>query len=131
MGTRSIGHDAHDHQALDRRIFGEIRDRSVVRESMSAIKRYRVFILVSNSERQTTSVLPLRPRNHAHRIKSFFIRTIGRLQTLVPIHRLIDLQARNEEMRARGYSDGDLVPLDWWQKTFGYIATFGMQRLEA
>ncbi len=47
-----------------------------------------------------------------------------------PIHRLVDLQARNEEMRSRGYPSADLVPLSLAQRTFGYVATFGMGRLE-
>ena len=48
-----------------------------------------------------------------------------------PVHRLIDLDARNEEMRSRGYSAEDLVPLSWMQITFGYVFTFGMERQEA
>lgn len=47
-----------------------------------------------------------------------------------PIRRLVDLQARNEEMRSRGYPSDDMVPLSRWQRTFGYVFTFGMPRLE-
>jgi hypothetical protein len=47
-----------------------------------------------------------------------------------PCKRLIDLQARNEECRARGYPPEDIVPLSGWQRVFGYFATFGMRRLE-
>lgn len=44
--------------------------------------------------------------------------------------RLVDLQAENEESRARGVSPEELVPLSQAQRWFGYIATFGMNRLE-
>lgn len=44
--------------------------------------------------------------------------------------RLIDLQARNDELRARGYSSDNLVPLSKWQRGLGYLVTFGMARLE-
>jgi len=47
-----------------------------------------------------------------------------------PVKRLIDLQAQNEEARARGVSDDKRVPLSWPQRTFGYLWTFGMPRLE-
>lgn len=48
-----------------------------------------------------------------------------------PVRRLIDLEARNEELRSRGYAPDDLVPLGWWQRTLlGYVFTFGMARLE-
>jgi hypothetical protein len=43
--------------------------------------------------------------------------------------RLIDLQARNEECRARGFPPEDLVPLSRAQRLFGYVFTFGMPRL--
>lgn len=48
-----------------------------------------------------------------------------------PTKRLIDLQARNDECRARDFPPEDLVPLSRWQRIFGYFATFGMPRLEA
>lgn len=48
-----------------------------------------------------------------------------------PTKRLVDLQARNEECRAQDYPPEDLVPLSSWQRIFGYVATFGMPRLEA
>lgn len=44
--------------------------------------------------------------------------------------RLIDLLAQNEEARARGASPEDMVPLSPMQRSLGYIATFGMKRLE-
>jgi len=47
-----------------------------------------------------------------------------------PCKRLIDLQARNEECRARDYPPEDIVPLSGWQRALGYFATFGMKRLE-
>lgn len=47
-----------------------------------------------------------------------------------PIKRLIDLEARNEEMRSRGYGADQMVPLSKWQRRFGYIMTFGLGRLE-
>ena len=47
-----------------------------------------------------------------------------------PIRRLVDLEARNDELRCRGYSDKDMVPLNWFQRTFGRLWTFGMPRLE-
>lgn len=46
------------------------------------------------------------------------------------VKRLIDLLARNEEMRARGYPPSELVPLNPLQRVFGYFFTFGMPRLE-
>jgi hypothetical protein len=46
------------------------------------------------------------------------------------IKRLVDLQARNEELRARGYSPEHFVPLSLPQRVFGYFFTFGMRRLE-
>jgi hypothetical protein len=47
-----------------------------------------------------------------------------------PCKRLVDLQARNDECRARGFPPDDLVPLSRWQRYLGYFATFGMARLE-
>ncbi|MBG0801294.1 hypothetical protein IYW40_07340 [Methylocystis sp. H4A] len=47
-----------------------------------------------------------------------------------PVHRLIDLEARNDELRARGYSEEWLVPLTNAQRRLGYFFTFGMPRLE-
>ncbi|WP_416192958.1 hypothetical protein [Nitrobacter sp. TKz-YC01] len=47
-----------------------------------------------------------------------------------PCKRLVDLQARNDECRARGFPPEDLVPLSWAQRYFGYIVTFGLRRLE-
>jgi hypothetical protein len=48
-----------------------------------------------------------------------------------PVRRLVELEARNEEMRSRGYSEKDMVPLGWFQRTFfGYMFTFRMARLE-
>ncbi|RTL88127.1 MAG: hypothetical protein EKK29_06020 [Hyphomicrobiales bacterium] len=47
-----------------------------------------------------------------------------------PVHRLIDLEARNDELRSRGYSNDSLVPLSEWQRRLGYVFTFGMPRLE-
>lgn len=47
-----------------------------------------------------------------------------------PVHRLIDLEANNDELRSRGYSEDDLVPLNDWQRKLGYLFTFGMARLE-
>jgi hypothetical protein len=47
-----------------------------------------------------------------------------------PVKRLIDLQAQNEEVRARGISDDHCVPLSRFQRAFGYVWTFGMPRLE-
>lgn len=44
--------------------------------------------------------------------------------------RLVDLQARNEEARARNCHPDDLVPLSWAQYWLGYVATFGIRRLE-
>jgi hypothetical protein len=47
-----------------------------------------------------------------------------------PCKRLVDLQARNDECRARGLPPDEQVPLSWAQRYFGYFVTFGMQRLE-
>jgi hypothetical protein len=47
-----------------------------------------------------------------------------------PVRRLIDLQASNEECRSRGIAEDKLVPLSRLQRTFGYVFTFGMPRLE-
>ncbi|MGY3441127.1 hypothetical protein [Bradyrhizobium sp. USDA 4473] len=47
-----------------------------------------------------------------------------------PVRRLIDLQAQNEETRARGISEKHCVPLSRFQRLFGYVGTFGMPRLE-
>ncbi|MDB5616726.1 hypothetical protein [Tardiphaga sp.] len=47
-----------------------------------------------------------------------------------PVRRLIDLQAHNEELRARGRPENQLLPLSWLQRKFGYIWTFGLPRLE-
>lgn len=46
------------------------------------------------------------------------------------IRRLVDLQARNEEARARGCREEDLVPLTRLQRYLGYFATFDMKRIE-
>jgi hypothetical protein len=47
-----------------------------------------------------------------------------------PVRRLIDLQAQNEECRSRDLPAEELIPLSRLQRTFGYIATFDMHRLE-
>jgi hypothetical protein len=47
-----------------------------------------------------------------------------------PCKRLVDLQARNEECRARNFPAEDLVPLSKSQRLLGYFVTFGMERLE-
>ncbi|MEC5293453.1 MULTISPECIES: hypothetical protein [unclassified Aurantimonas] len=44
--------------------------------------------------------------------------------------RLVDLQARNEELRGRGAGEDAMVPLSWWQRRFGYVFTFDLRRLE-
>lgn len=48
-----------------------------------------------------------------------------------PIKRLIDIVARNEELRARGYPPSDFAPISWLQAIFGYFLTFGMRRLDS
>jgi hypothetical protein len=48
-----------------------------------------------------------------------------------PVRRLIDLQAQNEEARSRDLPSEHMVPLTWPQRTFGYVLTFGMKRLES
>ena len=48
-----------------------------------------------------------------------------------PVRRLIDLQAQNEECRARDMPAEKMVPLSRFQRTFGYVGTFGMRRLES
>lgn len=47
-----------------------------------------------------------------------------------PCKRLVDLQARNDECRARGFPSDDLVPLSEWQRYLGYLHTFGLARVE-
>ena len=47
-----------------------------------------------------------------------------------PCKRLVDLEARNDECRARGFPPDDLVPLGCFQRALGYYFTFGMPRLE-
>jgi hypothetical protein len=47
-----------------------------------------------------------------------------------PVRRIIDLQAHNEECRAQGMSEADLIPLSGWQRTMGYAFTPGMKRIE-
>lgn len=47
-----------------------------------------------------------------------------------PVRRLIDLQSHNEECRALGKAEGLLIPLSLGQRTFGYVFTFGMKKLE-
>lgn len=48
-----------------------------------------------------------------------------------PVHRLVDIDARNEELRSRGNPAEDLIPLSWSQSIFGYVFTFGMKQQEA
>lgn len=47
-----------------------------------------------------------------------------------PVRRLIDLQAYNEECRAMGKSEADLIPLSGWQRAVGYVFTPGMRKIE-
>lgn len=47
-----------------------------------------------------------------------------------PCRRLVDLEARNDECRARGYSPDEIVPLSWKQRRFGRFFDFDMGRLE-
>jgi hypothetical protein len=75
-------------------------------------------ILIARSERSAEALGDLKAR----RLE------IEKLEP--PCKRLIDLQARNDECRARGFPPDELVPLSWAQRSFGYIATFGLQRLE-
>jgi len=52
-------------------------------------------------------------------------------QSEPPCKRLVDLEARNDECRARGFPPDELVPLSGWQRFFGYYgAQIGMARLE-
>ncbi|WP_077122509.1 hypothetical protein [Agrobacterium rosae] len=46
------------------------------------------------------------------------------------LRRLIDIQARNEEARARGCAEEDIVPLSRPQRYLGYFGTFDMKRIE-
>jgi hypothetical protein len=45
--------------------------------------------------------------------------------------RLVDLQAENEECRARGVDEEDHYPFTSFQRWFGYVATFGIWRIKA
>jgi hypothetical protein len=48
-----------------------------------------------------------------------------------PCRRIVDLEARNDELRARNFPPDDFAPLHRAQRFFGYYgATFGMDRLE-
>jgi hypothetical protein len=47
-----------------------------------------------------------------------------------PVKRLVDLQAWNEELRARGKPESALIPLTTPQRWFGYMFTFGMAKIE-
>jgi hypothetical protein len=75
-------------------------------------------ILIARSERTAEALGDLKARRFE----------IEKLEP--PCKRLVDLQARNDECRARGFSPDDLVPLSWLQRSFGYIFTFGLKRLE-
>jgi hypothetical protein len=46
-----------------------------------------------------------------------------------PVMRVIDIIARNEELRARGYPPSDFAPVSRTQALFGYFITFGEERL--
>ena len=46
-----------------------------------------------------------------------------------PVKRLIDIVARNEELRSRGYAAENFAPVSRLQSILGYFATFGMRRL--
>lgn len=46
------------------------------------------------------------------------------------LRRLVELQARNEELRSRGCREEDMVPLSRAQRILGYGFTFDMRRLE-
>ena len=48
----------------------------------------------------------------------------------MPVKRIVDLLARNDECRARGYPPDEQVPLSGWQRRLGYYVTFDMPRLE-
>lgn len=48
-----------------------------------------------------------------------------------PEKRLVDLQAYNEELRARGKPESALILLTPAQRIFGYSLTFGMRKIEA
>jgi hypothetical protein len=47
-----------------------------------------------------------------------------------PVRRLIDLQAQNEECRARGIAAEYCIPLTRRQRKLGYVITWDMKRLE-
>jgi hypothetical protein len=47
-----------------------------------------------------------------------------------PCKRLVDIQARNEEMRSRDYPPEDLAPVNGVQRKVGYFFPIGMGRLE-
>jgi hypothetical protein len=44
--------------------------------------------------------------------------------------RLVERMANNEEARSRGVAEADLLKLSWFQCNLGYIATFGLRKLE-
>jgi hypothetical protein len=47
-----------------------------------------------------------------------------------PCKRLIDLESRNDECRARGYPPDEMVPLTGKQRFLGYYFTYGLGALE-
>lgn len=47
-----------------------------------------------------------------------------------PCKRLVDLEARNDECRARGFPPNEIVPLSAWQRRLGRYFDFGLERLE-
>ncbi|HEV2602503.1 MAG TPA: hypothetical protein VGU24_02465 [Microvirga sp.] len=51
-------------------------------------------------------------------------------KTEPPVKRLVDIQARNDECRARGFPPEDIAPLTGPQRYLGYFVTFGMEKLE-
>lgn len=49
----------------------------------------------------------------------------------LPVRRLIDFVARNEELRARGRPENEIAPLTRAQRALGYCATFGLSSIDA
>ncbi len=47
-----------------------------------------------------------------------------------PVKRLVDLQTRNDECRARDFPPDDEVPLNWCSDSSAFFFTFGMSQLD-
>ena len=102
---------------------------SAINTAVGFSRRARVYADLSRQFTTLASEIATWDPTEAN-LKKAISRRIKIEESEPPPHRLIDIQACNEEMAARGATDRELAPLSWLQRKLGYLVTFDMERLE-